>query len=406
MNAAVCSRVWADVDLGALQRNYQQIAATVSPCEVVAVLKANAYGLGVEPVASALEAVGCRYFGAADLREALLLAARPGIDVQVLGALLPEEIPLAADAGVIIPCGDAATARLLSAVGHSRGKPVRAHFLVDSGMGRLGIPLPEAASLIKEFAGADGVHWEGIYSHFPVAYRTGSDYTLGQIGAMCKLLDELEAAGIRFRWRHIANSDAVNNFPESYAPPFNAVRTGINLYGSFDPEGSRAFSLEQVVSLKTRLIAVRELSEGACIGYGCTYRLPNRMLVGTIPIGYADGVPMALSNRGHVLVQGKPCHVLGRVSMDYTTISLDMVPAAVCGDEVVCLGGTGLAAITPEHWAKLKGTHAYDILCSIGPRVVRRYGRVEQSEKHSSLRSAASRFALRASQDATAERES
>jgi alanine racemase len=368
-----CSRVWLEVDLGALAANYRKIAAAVAPCEVVAVLKANAYGLGVAEVARALAEAGCRYFGVADLREALLLVQRPGLRVQVLGALLPEEIPEAAAAGVILPCGDMGSARLIREAGQRLGRSVRAHFLVDSGMGRLGIPVAEAEPLIRQVAGWEEVQWEGLYSHFPVAYRAGSAYTLKQIELVRALLQNLEADGIRFAWRHIANSDAVNNFPVSYGAPFNAVRTGINLYGSFDPEGSRVLALDNVVCLKTRLVVVRELAEGACIGYGCTYRLPKRMRVGTIPIGYADGVPMALSNRGHVLVGGTPCHVLGRVSMDYTTIALDTVPGAVCGDEVVCLGGEGPAAVTPEHWAMLKGTHAYDILCSIGPRVVRRY---------------------------------
>ncbi|MFU8780230.1 MAG: alanine racemase [Kiritimatiellia bacterium] len=377
MSEVACSRVWLDVDLGALVSNYRKIVAAVAPCEVVAVLKANAYGLGVSEVATALSGEGCRYFGVADLREALLLVRRPGIRVQVLGALLPAEIPEAAAAGVILPCGDLGTARLIREAGKRLGRPVPAHFLVDSGMGRLGVPVGEAEALIRQVFDWDEVQWEGLYSHFPVAYRTGSAYTLGQIAAVRKLLDNLAVDGIDFAWRHIANSDAVNNFAISYAAPFNAVRTGINLYGSFDPEGSRVLALDHVISLKTRLVAVRELAEGASIGYGCTYRLPKRMRVGTVPIGYADGVPMALSNRGHVLVRGVPCHVLGRVSMDYTTIALDTVPDAACGDEVVCLGGSGPAAITPEHWATLKGTHAYDILCSIGPRVERRYFRRE-----------------------------
>ena len=373
MQDQVSFRVWLDVNLAALQLNYRKIASSVFPCEAIAVLKANAYGLGVEPVAEALEAAGCRYFGVADLQEALLLSRRPGIRVQILGAVLPEEIPAAVAAGVILPCGDRDTAVLLQQAGHASGRPAPIHFLVDSGMGRLGIPLSEARDLIREVAHWDGIEPEGIYSHFPVAYRTGGDYTMRQITVMRALIAALEGDGITFPWRHIANSDAINNFPESFMAPFNAVRTGINLYGSFDPEGSRVLELEHVISLKTRLAVVRELSEGACIGYGCTYRLPKRMRVGTIPVGYADGVPMGLSNRGHVLVRGVPCHVLGRVSMDYTTIALDAVPDAHCGDEVTCLGGTGPAAITPEHWAVLKGSHAYDILCSIGPRVVRRY---------------------------------
>lgn len=373
MNSSTCSRVWVDVDLDALQYNYRRIVATVAPCEAIAVLKANAYGMGVTAISAALENAGCFYFGVADVQEALALSHRRGIKVQILGAVLPDEIQPAVEAGIVLPCGDMHTAQHLRDAGRLLGKPVRAHFLIDSGMGRLGIPLDESLALIREVVRWDDVNFEGIYSHFPVAYRTGSEYTLQQMDRFRALLSTLAGEGIHFHWRHIANSDAVNNFPSSYADPFNAVRAGINLYGSFDPEGARIMNLRPVVSLKTRIAAIRELSEGSCIGYGCTYRLPKRMRVGTIPIGYADGVPMSLSNRGHVLVHGTPCHIIGRVSMDYTTIALDTVPEAVCGDEVICLGGDGPAGIAPDHWAVLKGSHAYDILCSIGPRVERRY---------------------------------
>lgn len=372
-DAGVNSRVWLEVHVKALQENYRKIAATVAPCEVMSVLKANAYGMGVDAVSDALIEAGCRYFGVAEIHEALRLAARPGIRVQILGAVFPDEIAAAAAADVILPCGDMETARQISAVGVAQGRPVRSHFLVDTGMGRLGVPLPEAEALIREAVQLPGVIWEGIYSHFPVAYRAGSDYTNAQIAAMRDLMQSLEQTGILFSWRHIANSDAVNNFSSSYASPFNLIRAGINLHGAFDPEGNRLMALDPVITLKTRLIAVRELEAGACVGYGCTYRLPRRMRVGTIPIGYADGVPMGLSNRGHVLVHDTACHVLGRISMDYTTVALDVVPDAKCGDEVTCLGGVGPAAITPEDWATLKGSHAYDILCSVGPRVVRRY---------------------------------
>ncbi len=187
------------------------------------------------------------------------------------------------------------------------------------------------------------------------------------------LLATLEADGIRFAWRHIANSDAVNNFPRAFRPPYNAVRTGINMHGSFDTEGRRSLSLVPVLALKTRLAAVRRLAAGSSIGYGCTYRLPREMLVGTVSAGYADGLPLALSNRGTLLVAGVPCPVLGRVSMDYTTLSLETVPDARCGDEVVCLGGQGPAAVSVEDWAQLKGTHSYDIICSFGSRVEHRF---------------------------------
>lgn len=367
------ARVWLEIRLSALQANYRQIAAAVSPGTVIGVLKADAYGMGVEPVADALEEAGCRYFGVADIHEACALAARPGLRVQILGSVLPDEMEPALRAGIIVPCGDWETAEALRAAVGRTGVRARAHLLVDSGMGRLGVPLSEAASMMRAVAPWPEIEWEGIYSHFPIAYRAGDAYSRNQVEGMRNLLQALEAEGIRFAWRHMANSDAVHNVPESYQAPFNAVRTGINLYGSFDPEGSRRFPLQQVVSLKTRLAAVRTLPEGSCIGYGCTYRLPRQARVGTIAAGYADGVPMALTNRGYVLIRGIPCPILGRVSMDYTTIALDGVPDARCGEEVVCLGGEGPSAITPEHWAQLKGTHAYDILCSFGRRVKRCY---------------------------------
>jgi alanine racemase len=366
------SRVWLDIDLGTLRRNYARIAEAVAPCAVIGVLKANAYGLGVGPVAQALKEAGCAGFGVAELDEALALT-RFGLPVQILGSVLPEEIPDAVAGGVVLPCTDLDTARRISDEGVRRQQPARAQFLVDTGMGRLGILAEQALDVVAEALAMPGLAADGIYSHFPVAYRGGSAYTNGQIDRFIGLLGALEARGIRFTWRHMANSDAVNNFPRAYAPPFNAVRTGINLHGSFDAEGRRALDLASVLTLRTRLTSVRRLPAGTHIGYGCTYRLAQPMRVGTVSAGYADGLPLALSNRGYVLIRGRPCPVLGRVSMDYTTVSLEQSPEAQRGDEVICLGGEGPAAISVEDWATLKGTHPYEIICSFGSRVERRY---------------------------------
>jgi alanine racemase len=368
----VAARVWLEIDLGVLRENYRRIARVVSPCQVIGVLKANAYGLGALPIARALHQAGCQRFGVAELNEGFALAD-VGADVQLLGAVLPEEIEPAVQVGIVLPVGDLTTARQISEAATRLGRQARAHFLVDTGMGRLGVPVARAETLIREAVRLPSVDWEGIYSHFPVAYHSGSEYTGGQMDAFEALLEALAADGIRFDWRHIANSDAVNNFPRAFRAPYNAVRTGINLHGSFDTEGRRALSLEPILTLKTRLAAVRRLPAGASIGYGCTYRLPRETLVGTVSAGYADGLPLALSNRGTLLVDGVPCPVLGRVSMDYTTLSLEGVPNATCGDEVTCLGGRGPTAVSVEDWAQLKGTHSYDIICSFGSRVERRF---------------------------------
>jgi len=364
------SRVWLEIGLLDLRENYAHIAQAVSPCSVIVVLKANAYGLGVHAIAEALAEAGARRFAVAELNEALELASFD-LPVQILGSVLPEEIAPAVSAGVVLPITDAATGRLISEEAVRQSRTAVCQFLVDTGMGRLGILSREAAAVIRETMSLPGLDCEGVYSHFPVAYQSGDNYTNGQIDSFLRLLAELESEGVSFAWRHIANSDAVNNFPRTHEPPFNAVRTGINLHGSFDTEGKRVLDLKPILTLKTRLTAVRRLPAGSCIGYGCTYTLPGDMTIGTISAGYADGLPLALSNRGHVLIRGRACPVLGRVSMDYTTVSLEQVPEAECGDEVICLGGEGPSAVSVEDWARLKGTHPYEIICSFGSRVER-----------------------------------
>jgi alanine racemase len=172
---------------------------------------------------------------------------------------------------------------------------------------------------------------------------------------------------------HIAASDAINNFRAARRAPFNMVRTGINLHGSFDPNGRRALKLQSVLSLKTRIAQVRTLPAGSTLGYGRTWCLARPTRVATISAGYADGLPLALTNRGHVLVNGAPCPVIGRISMDYTTVDVTRAGNVKAGDEVVALGGKGKYAVTPDDWAALKGTHAYDIICSFGNRVERVY---------------------------------
>jgi len=151
------------------------------------------------------------------------------------------------------------------------------------------------------------------------------------------------------------------------------VRTGINLYGSFDTIGNRRLRLRPVLAMRARLAQVRTLSAGSTIGYGRTFVCPRDMRIGTVAAGYADGLPLALSNRGSLLVRGRPCPVVGRISMDYTTVALDQVEDAQAGDEVVCVGGEAPGAMSVEAWATLKGTHPYEVICSFGSRVQRRY---------------------------------
>lgn len=372
MSSSVRSRVWLEISLPKLRQNFTRIREAVAPCQVIAVLKANAYGLGVAKIAEALTHCGVTAFAVAEPREALQLK-QLGLPVQILGGMLPEELPVTVAEGIIHPVCSLAIARAISAEAVRQKRAVECHFKIDTGMGRLGILDREAVAVIREAARLPGLDCAGIYSHFPVAYRAGESFTLKQIESFTAIVSTLAAEGIRFRKVHIANSDAINNFPVTCRPPFTHVRTGINLHGCFDAEGQRALNLESILTLKSRLIDIRQLPADMPIGYGltCTLQAPTR--VGVVAAGYADGLPLALSNRGYLLIRGELCPVLGRVTMDYTIVSLEGSPRAAIGDEVICLGGDGVRAITVDRWAQLKATHPYEIICSFGTRVERRY---------------------------------
>ena len=369
-------RVRVEIDLGALVRNYRRIQAHVKPMRVLCVLKANAYGLGVGPYAEALAKAGCRDFGVAEPFEALELLSvlrrgRCAADVQILSSILPDEIAPMVKAGVILPVTDLARAKLISAAARRAKTTARVHFKLDTGMGRLGILAKDALETIRAVRTLPNLDCEGIFSHCPMAYDPKDPFTKRQVALFKSIVAACAKEGIAFRKVHMAASDAINNFPETARSPFTMVRTGINLHGSFDPNGRKALKVEPVLSLKTRVAQVRELPAGTTLGYGRTWCLAAPTKVATISAGYADGLPLALTNRGFVFIGGRRCKIIGRISMDYTTVDVSDVPDVKPGDEVVCFGACGRDSITPDDWAELKGTHAYDVICSLGSRVQR-----------------------------------
>ena len=371
-------RVTVEIDLDALVRNYRRIAAHVRPAKVLCVLKANAYGLGVAAYARALAKAGCTMFGVAEPYEAMelrrCLADLGGLerfDVQILSSILPDEIPAMVRAGVILPVIDFATAKLISAAAVRSKTVARVHFKLDTGMGRLGILAKDALGVMDEVSRLPALDCEGVFSHCPMAYDPKDPFTKRQIALFKGIVADAAKRGFRFRKVHMAASDAINNFPETAKRPFNVVRTGINLHGSFDPYGRKALKVEPVLTLRTRVAQVRELPAGTTLGYGRTWCLSAPTRVATISAGYADGLPLALTNRGFVFIGGKRCKIIGRISMDYTTVDVTGVDGVKPGDEVICFGSCGKDSITPDDWAELKGTHAYDIICTLGNRVQR-----------------------------------
>jgi alanine racemase len=251
--------------------------------KVLAVLKANAYGLGVGAYAKALAEAGCREFGVAEPFEALELLAvlkRGGFaaDVQILSSILPDEIAPMVKAGVILPITDIATAKLISDAAKRAKKMARVHFKLDTGMGRLGILAKDALETIRAVRTLPNLDCEGIFSHCPMAYDPKDPFTKRQIKLFKSIVASCAKEGIVFRKVHMAASDAINNFPETAKPPFTMVRTGINLHGSFDPNGRKALNVEPVLSLRTRVAQVRELPAGTTLGYGRTWCLAQHNL--------------------------------------------------------------------------------------------------------------------------------
>ena len=385
-------RVVVEIDLKALVRNYRRIAAHVRPAKVLCVLKANAYGLGVGDYAEALAKAGCTMFGVAEPFEALELqkalsssvsrpkssvkdvrrkTVGPKCEVQMLSSVLPDEIEPMVKAGVILPVTDVSTAKLISAAAVKAKTVAKVHFKLDTGMGRLGILAKDALEVMREVRKLPNLDCEGVFSHFPMAYDPKDPFTKRQIRLFKQIVAAAEKEDFRFKKIHISASDGINNFPETAKKPFTVVRTGINLHGSFDPYGRKVLKVEPVLTLKTRVAQVRELPAGTTLGYGRTWCLDKPTRVATISAGYADGLPLALTNRGFVFIGGKRCKIIGRISMDYTTVDVSEVKGVRPGDEVICFGKCGRDSITPDDWAALKGTHAYDIICSLGNRVQR-----------------------------------
>lgn len=362
-------RVRVDISAEVLKENYKKICASVASLGVISVLKANAYGLGVSAIAKLLVQEGTSAIAVAELAEAMAIVDLPCTKL-ILGTLLPDEIEEAIANGFHIPLCDYEQAEQFDAVAKRLGCKALCHIALDTGMSRVGFDAHNCTSDLLRCAKLSNIELVGMFSHFPQAYE-GDEGSLAQIELYKQVLAALEANGVSLEWRHIANSDAINNLPEACRAPFTHVRTGINLYGSFDIIGKRALDLKPVLSIKTQLGQVRMVKAGSTIGYGRTYTCPRDMLVGVVAAGYADGLPLALSNRGSLLINGVPCPVLGRVCMDYTMVSLEQVPTAKAGDEVVCIGKSGAHSITIEDWANLKSTHPYEVLCAIGSRAVR-----------------------------------
>ncbi len=368
-------RTWAEISLPNLEHNYRALRGMLPRgCRFLGVVKANAYGHGAIPVAKKLEELGAEYLAVACLDEAVELR-RAGIAAPIL-ILGPTPVEFAGELlhhDLTQSVQDLNAARALSAAAVQADKPLKIHIKADTGMSRLGFLCDEkhADASVEEIVKAcslPGLEAEGIFTHFANADGDES-YTMCQLTRFLDAVDKLHAQGVEFKIRHCAASAAVLNYPCTH---LDLVRPGIALYGHYpDPscQGLDGPGLLPVMTLKTRVAAVRALPAGTCIGYGCTHTLTRDSRIAVLPIGYADGLERLLSNRGEMLVHGQRVPILGRVCMDLCMVDVTDLPAVQAGDEATVFG----PELPLEEKADTVGTIQYELLCGIAPRVPRVY---------------------------------
>ncbi|MBW3615965.1 MAG: alanine racemase [Actinobacteria bacterium] len=366
---------WAEVDLAAIRDNVRAVKAVAGGAEVWAVVKADGYGHGAEPAARAALAGGATGLAVALVEEGVILR-EAGIDVPIL---LLSEPPATAMAEVVArrlvptlysqPAVDALGREAAAVVAR---EPVAVQVKLDTGMHRVGAPCEVALDVARSVHRHPRLALDGVWTHFAVADEPEqADFTAGQCARFDRFCEALRSLGVQPRIRHVANSAGVLLAGATY----DMVRVGIALYGyAPNPAISLEAILRPALSLVAQVVQVKELDAGEALSYGLRYRLQERSVVATVPLGYADGVPRRLSEvGGQVLVGGQRRSIAGTVTMDQLLVDCGPGATVQPGDEVVLLGRQGEEEITADDWAARLGTISYEILCGIGPRVPRVY---------------------------------
>ena len=359
-----------------IARNFRNVQSVVGPdVDVAAVVKADAYGHGALEVSRVLTAEGARWLAVSSVEEGVALRCGGIRDPRILimGGFLPYE-------------GDAVVRHGLTPVLHSldeirqvhelaRGSgPIRYHLKIDSGMGRLGTRA-SAAAILHALLQTPNAALEGLMTHFASAADYNSSQTADQLAYFHGVHSHLRSAGVDAAKLHASSTNAIGyGRIEGW---HNMVRAGHALYGYVSPARGEApaqlLNVQPALTWKAKLVAVKDLPEGAPVGYGGTFRTPHPMRIGIIGAGYADGIFHRLSNRGRAIADGKLTNILGAISMDLTTIDLSRTTALAPGDDVTLLGCEGEARLDAQQIARVAGTISYNILCSISARVHRVY---------------------------------
>jgi alanine racemase len=361
-----------EVDLGALGFNYRQIQKRIPKAvKLLAVVKADAYGHGAIPVSLKLEKLRVDYLGVAIPEEGVELR-RGGVKapILVLGGIFGGDVDQIFRFCLTPVLFRKDSLRLLSREAERRRRKVKVHLKVDTGMGRLGVPLNLWPDFLKEVKRSPKIEIEGILSHFSMMDEE-KGFTQNQWRAFQRAVVIAQEMGISYQYLHMASSATLTTFP---AYSGNLVRPGIMLYGSYPSPGFQdLIPLKPVMTLKTRIHFLKSVPLGTRISYGGTFTTKRESLIATLPIGYADGYSRHLSNHGEVLIHGKRAPIVGKVCMDFIMVDVTDIPHVSVGDEVILMGRQGKEQITAEEIAEKINSISYEVLCLIGKRVPRVY---------------------------------
>jgi len=374
-------RCWVEIDLAAARHN-AELARRRSGAELLVVVKANAYGHGALEVAEAV-ADQATLFGVANLYEGLeLKAAGIKAPVLLLSGCLPEELETVVKEGFHVCISTLQEAEALNRMGERQGRPAHVHVALDTGMGRLGFLAQDwSPEIVKTLVGHRFIRWEGLASHFPVSDEDVA-FTRQQIVGFHQAVDVARAHGLQPRWVHLSNSAGILGFDAETRGLCNLARPGLMLYGvnplghNEEPARLGEDALRPVLTWKTRVTMVRELPPGHGVSYGRTFITPRSTRVATLACGYADGYPrQASGHNAAVLIQGKRCPLLGRVTMDQIMVDATDLPQTAELGEAILLGSSGVETIDAVELANQAGTIAWDIFTGISGRVARVYGK-------------------------------
>ena len=369
---------WVEISLSKLRRNLQRTRELAGARKVMAVIKADAYGHGAVPVAKCLAECGVDWFGVATVEEALeLRAAEIAQPILLLGGLYMSDPAHLIEYGLTPSISSTMRLDTYSECAHRYGRPIEFHLKVDSGLGRLGLPLDRLAAFVHHYRELEGLKLTGLFTHLASAEDLVASQTEEQGERFLTALAQVRSLQIEPEWFHVSNSAALltgRKFPE------NLVRVGALLFGCCLPlvvspgqELPKVPEFEPVLTFKSRIVYMKDVPSGTPLGYSAAFyaRRPSR--IATVPVGYADGLSHALSNRGFAIVRGRRARIVGSVSMDLSLLDVTDITGTNIGDEVILMGRAGQSSITAVEIAQLLDTVPYEILCSIGKRVPRLY---------------------------------